>query len=264
MPEISVGAQTKAPKITVVTSMKDEGPYILDWVSHYLALGVSDFVIFTNDCSDQTDHILRCLNRMGIVHHRFNRVMRRGPQKSALMWAEYEPAVRNANWLMVIDVDEYLQINTGDKTLPGLIRRHPEADAISFVWRIYGNADVAHLDQAPVPLGFTLTEHENSTAEDNRFFKTLFRNSSKFVRMGVHRPFLSETARDLHWVLPDGQRLTEEQIQSALFVSESYGYGAAQLNHYALRSMDSMLNKRLRGRANHHQKRHRRCLLEAL
>ena len=126
-------ARDRAPKITVVTTMKDEGPYILDWIAHYRSLGVTDFVVFTNDCSDPTDHILRCLNRLGCVHHRFNRVMRRGPHKSALMWAQYEPAVREADWVMVIDVDECLQIDAGDGTLPGLINMYPEVDAISFV-----------------------------------------------------------------------------------------------------------------------------------
>ncbi len=240
------------PKITVVTTMKDEGPYILDWISHYLSLGVTDFVVFTNDCSDPTDHILRILNQMGVIEHRFNRVMRRGPHKSALMWAGYEPTVRDSDWLMVIDVDEFLQINTGDGTLPGLIKDFPEADAISFVWRVFGNAGVKHIDSTPVPMGFTLTQERQGTAKENRFFKTMHRNTSKFERLGVHRPFLSETAKDVRWILPDGSRLTEKQIETALFVYEHYGYAGAQLNHYALRSMDALLNKKARGRANHH------------
>ncbi|OED48424.1 hypothetical protein AB838_10890 [Rhodobacteraceae bacterium (ex Bugula neritina AB1)] len=108
-----------SPNVVVVTSMKDEGPYILDWISHYKSIGVSDFVVFTNDCSDPTDHILRCLHRMGVIEHRFSRVMRRGPQKSALMWAESEPKVAAADWVMVVDVDEYLLVNSGDGLLTG-------------------------------------------------------------------------------------------------------------------------------------------------
>lgn len=240
------------PKITVVTTMKDEGPYILDWIAHYKTLGVTDFVVFTNDCSDSTDHILRCLNRAGVVEHRFNRVMRRGPHKSALMWAQYEQTVLESDWIMVIDVDEYLQINSGDGTLPGLIDQYPEADAISFVWRVFGNAGVKEIEATPVPQNFTLTQHERGDINENRFFKTMHRNTSKFERLGVHRPFLAEDAKDVRWILPNGQRLTEEQIATALFVYEDYGYEGAQLNHYALRSQDALLNKKARGRANHH------------
>ena len=247
-------ARDRAPKITVVTTMKDEGPYILDWIAHYRSLGVTDFVVFTNDCSDPTDHILRCLNRLGCVHHRFNRVMRRGPHKSALMWAQYEPAVREADWVMVIDVDEYLKIDVGDGTLPGLIKMYPEVDAISFVWRVFGNAGIQEITDTPVPLQFTKAIAHEGAATENRFFKTLHRNSPKFARLGVHRPFLADGPKGINWILPDGTSLTEEEIEKALFAVGHYGYAGAQLNHYALRSLDGFLVKKLRGRANHHTK----------
>lgn len=183
------------PKVVVVTTMKDEGAYILDWISHYKALGVDDFVIFTNDCSDPTDHILRCLHRMGLAEHRFSRVMRRGPHKSALMWAEYEPKVANADWVLVIDVDEYLHINSG-VSLPQLLaeRAAAGADAVSFVWRIFGNAGVRTVDDGPVPLTFLRAESERGGADELRYFKTAFRNNGKFARMG-RAPAVSGGAR---------------------------------------------------------------------
>lgn len=245
--------RTGAPSVAVVTTMKDEGAYILDWISHYKALGVDDFVIFTNDCSDPTDHILRCLHRMGVVEHRFSRVMRRGPHKSALMWAEYEPKVANADWVLVIDVDEFLQINSGGGSLPGLLaeREAAGADAVSFVWRVFGNAGVETADHAPVPQAFVRAEAEAGSGDEHRFFKTAFKNNGKFDRMGVHRPFLAAAPEDVNWQLADGTRLTREEAAGALFVRGGFGYDAAQLNHYALRSRDGFLNKKARGRANH-------------
>lgn len=245
--------QSAAPSVVVVTTMKDEGAYILDWISHYKALGVDEFVIFTNDCSDPTDHILRCLHRMGVVEHRFSRVMRRGPHKSALMWAGYEPKVAQADWVLVIDVDEYLQINEGDASLPQLlaIRAEGGADAVSFVWRVFGNAGVETADHGPVPQVFAQAEPETGAADEHRFFKTAYRNNGKFDRLGVHRPFLAVPASEVNWQLADGTRLPPTEIEGALFVREAYGYSAAQLNHYALRSRDGFLNKKARGRANH-------------
>lgn len=242
-----------APKVVIVTTMKDEGAYILDWISHYKALGVDDFVIFTNDCSDQTDHILRCLHRMEVVEHRFNRVMRRGPHKSALMWAEYEPKVRQADWVLVIDVDEYLQINEPDVSLPELLGARAESgvDAVSFVWRVFGNAGVGTADHGPVPQVFVRAEPEAGGVNDYRYFKTAFRNNGRFARMGVHRPFLAVSPAEVNWQLADGTRLPKTEVAEALLVRGGYGYAAAQLNHYALRSRDGFLTKRARGRANH-------------
>ncbi|MGR3713249.1 MAG: glycosyltransferase family 2 protein [Shimia sp.] len=242
-----------APKVTVVTTMKDEGAYILDWVAHYKALGATDIVVFTNDCSDQTDLILRNLNRMGEIHHRFNRVMKRGPHKSALMWAQHEPVVQDADYLLVVDVDEFLQIGVGDGTFKALIETHPDADAIALVWRIFGNAGIEEISETPVPVQFKQAEPEVPTADmrPHRFFKTLYRNNEKFNRMGVHRPFVEPEADDINWVTPDGTKLTDRQIKGALHLDEGFGYDVAQLNQYALRSLDSFLNKQRRGRANH-------------
>lgn len=236
----------------MVTTMKDEGPYILDWLAHYKTLGVEDFLVFTNDCSDPTDHILRHLNKKGIIEHRFNRVMRRGPHKSALMWAQYEPVVTNSDWIFVADVDEFLHIPYGDGTLTGLLAAHPDIDAMSFVWRIFGNAGVGPLTDTSVPLQFHLAQPFEPAKRDRRMFKTIYRNSEKFNRLGVHRPFLSDGPDGIKWVLPDGTPFSEEQIVKGLTLKAPFGYEAAQLNHYALRSVDGFLNKKARGRANHH------------
>lgn len=239
------------PNITLVTTMKDEGPYILDWVAHYKSIGVQNIMVFTNDCTDPTDHILRILNAKGIVHHRFSRVMRRGPHKSALMWAGYEPVVREADWIFVADVDEYLQINAADGTLPGLLNSFPDIDAMSFVWRIFGNAGIDKIEDRPVPLQFLRTEPLEPGAKDLRMFKTIYKNCDKFSRLGVHRPFLADGPKGIRWVLPDGTPFSEEQVEGGLTLEGPWGYEGAQLNHYALRSLDAFINKKARGRANH-------------
>ena len=56
-------------KYTVVSTMKNEAPYIIDWVAHYKALGFDDILVCTNDCTDQTVEILQRLQEMGLVTH---------------------------------------------------------------------------------------------------------------------------------------------------------------------------------------------------
>ncbi|MBL4751427.1 MAG: glycosyltransferase family 2 protein [Amylibacter sp.] len=41
--------------------MKNEGPYLLEWVAHHKALGFDHIVVCTNDCEDFTVEILKCL-----------------------------------------------------------------------------------------------------------------------------------------------------------------------------------------------------------
>jgi hypothetical protein len=57
------------PPITLVTAMRNEGPFVLEWIAHHKALGVTAFVIVTNDCDDGTDALLDRLAEAGEVVH---------------------------------------------------------------------------------------------------------------------------------------------------------------------------------------------------
>ena len=59
-------------RVTAVSMMKDEGPFVLEWVAHHLAIGFTDLVVYTNDCSDGTEDMLIRLEELGLVHHRRN------------------------------------------------------------------------------------------------------------------------------------------------------------------------------------------------
>ncbi|MGB8813172.1 MAG: glycosyltransferase family 2 protein, partial [Paracoccaceae bacterium] len=41
-------------RTAIVTTMKNEGPFILEWIAYHRMIGVDDFLIYTNDCSDGT------------------------------------------------------------------------------------------------------------------------------------------------------------------------------------------------------------------
>ncbi len=53
------------PTLLTFTVMKNEGPFILEWVAWQRLMGVDHILVFTNDCDDGTDAILDELDRMG-------------------------------------------------------------------------------------------------------------------------------------------------------------------------------------------------------
>ncbi|MEO0693576.1 MAG: glycosyltransferase family 2 protein, partial [Pseudomonadota bacterium] len=59
-------------RFLIVTNMKNEGPYILEWMAHHLALGFGHVIAVTNDCVDGTDEILQRLQALGHVTHLIN------------------------------------------------------------------------------------------------------------------------------------------------------------------------------------------------
>jgi len=243
-------------RLTLVTAMKNEGPYILDWVAHNRALGVTDILAYTNDCEDGTDQLLSLLGEAG-VRHRDNpyRTSGKVPQYAAFRAAEQEPVVENADWLMTLDVDEYLNIHAGEGMLSDLLEAVPQAHAISVPWRMFGNADLATFSDRPVVEQFTRCAPEYAPRPLQAWaFKTLYRNEGLFRRLGVHRPKgLVRGFRDtLVWVDATGRRLPPTVWDKAWRMSKAqWGYTYATLNHYAVRSAESFLVKRERGKVNH-------------
>lgn len=131
-------------RVTLVATLKDEGPYLLEWLAHHRLIGFTDFVLFSNDCSDGTNLMLNRLDRMGVVRHFDNpQGPRMDPQRSALSRAARMDVVRASDWVCVIDADEFLSVTTGDGTVGALIDACPDADAISVNWRIMGSAGEA-------------------------------------------------------------------------------------------------------------------------
>ncbi|MEJ2036042.1 MAG: glycosyltransferase family 2 protein, partial [Maritimibacter sp.] len=43
------------PRITAITCVKDEGAFLIEWLAHHRGVGFTDFLIFSNDCSDGTE-----------------------------------------------------------------------------------------------------------------------------------------------------------------------------------------------------------------
>uniref|UniRef100_UPI00235669E2 glycosyltransferase family 2 protein n=1 Tax=Rhodosalinus sediminis TaxID=1940533 RepID=UPI00235669E2 len=135
----------------IVACMKNEAPYIVEWVAYHRAIGVDDFLIYTNDCEDGTDALLARLDALGVVRHRTNDAWQgNSPQQHALDRARAEPVVRDAAWLMHIDVDEFVNVRCGDGTLDAFLARGPEATNVAMTWRLFGRSGVARLEDRVV------------------------------------------------------------------------------------------------------------------
>ncbi|KIN70655.1 Glycosyl transferase, group 2 family protein [Sulfitobacter noctilucae] len=238
---------------TVVSTMKNEGPYIIDWVSHYKTLGFDNILVCTNDCTDTTVEILLRLQEMGLVTQHSTIVRGAGIHRSALRQASRRyDIVLDAKWVFVCDVDEYLNIHMGDGSVQALVDGSGgNTDVISIPWRIFGPNDVESFEDTPVTQQFLKGEHpwdETERPTTGKFVKSIYTNQHKFQRMGLHAPVvLDEHMAGTKRVLPGGA----DYVVNGKRTDNPPLFEHAQVNHYALRSKDSFLIKRARGRANH-------------
>ena len=248
---------TAAGRTAIVTTMKNEGPFILEWLAWHRAIGVDDFLIYTNDCTDGTEAFLDLLQQKGLVQHRDNPFRKTGlpPQHAALKAAESEPLIQGAGWIICMDVDEFINIHIGDGTLPALYAALGGANMISLTWRLFGNADVAEFEDRFITEQFPLCAEEVCRKPHHAWgFKTLFRNIGIYKKLGVHRPkgLKPDLWDQIHWLNGSGRRMPRGMLRNGWRSTvTTYGYDWVSLNHYALRSAESFLVKRDRGRVNH-------------
>src|SRR5689334_14422877 len=62
-------------RILLAATMRNEGPYILEWVAYHLAIGFTDLAICTNDCVDASPALLERLEELRLVTHLANPVV---------------------------------------------------------------------------------------------------------------------------------------------------------------------------------------------
>ena len=103
-------------KITAVTTQKNEGAFLLEWIAYHKIIGFTDIVILSNDCEDGSDEMLDHLSKSGEIIHLRNDgpYDDRGIQFAALKLADRQKAVKEADWIMHLDIDEFLNIHVGE------------------------------------------------------------------------------------------------------------------------------------------------------
>ncbi len=244
-------------RVCAILTVRNEGAFLLDWIAHHRACGVTHFVVASNDCDDGTDAMLdRLAGITGWLAHLPNPgPWKRGVQFAALDLAAGHPFVTGADWVLPLDIDEFVNVHAGDRTIPALVAACPGATAIALTWRLFGNAGVVTWDGRPVPEVFTrAAPRALPWPWRAHLFKTLVRNDGTYGRPGVHRPRAPDPARiaDAVWVDGSGRRLPPRYARSGLFTPPgSDCHGLVQLNHYALGAADSFILKADRGRAVH-------------
>lgn len=250
---------THKPRILVTSCLRNEGPYLIDWLAHLIGAGVSDFRLYTNDCTDGTDAMLDLLQDAGVLTH-----IRHTPDAGeSIQWHGFRDAWKSdqrkaADWIMACDVDEYPNIKLGQGTFGDLLDALPEGtDGVVLPWRLFGNSGHHELDDQPVTERFTRSMTPQCAYPiAATFFKTLIRCDGPFNQLGVHRP--SQKSPDKaglpNWVdgslrpLPDW--FARQPSRLSLFGANA-GRDLVELNHYSLRSCAEYLVKRTRGLPNH-------------
>lgn len=243
----------------MITSMRNEAPYILEWIAYHKNIGVDGFLIYSNDCDDGTDVLLDRLDTMGIITHiRNDKITKAGVQWSALKRADKHPMKAQAEWILFADVDEFVNIKVGRGHLNDLLAAVPDATAFALMWQNFGNNGRVEIEDDLVLEQFTKCARLPCYVPlTGSMFKTLFKNDGSYEKLGIHRPKkrVQNDPSQIHWVNGSGHPLGERYVDNITFTYGALGgVDLACLNHYSLKSAKAFLAKTLRGLPNRSDK----------
>lgn len=233
-----------------MTCIRDEGPWLLDWIAHHRAHGFTDFLIASHDCTDGSDALLDALDADGVITHLpFAPKGAKAVQWQALELLGAHEGYTSADVAMFFDVDEYLVLRDGVSLSDVL----PEgADAAPLRWHLFGSSGHAVWEDRPVTERFTRSVPDGTPLPAGHMFKTLHRPAA-FNGLGVHRP--KGRAR---WQFASGGRapMGFEETQAIIhLLGVPQADEVAWLNHYAVRSIEEFVLKSARGLPNHTERK---------
>jgi hypothetical protein len=215
--------------VVVVCIVKDEGPYLEEWIAYHVALGVDHFLIYDNGSTDGSAELLERYQNHGLVT-RIDWPLRGG------QLAAYNHALRFlgpiADWLAFYDVDEFL-VPLLDDDIPAFLARFPGA-AVVRVPRLEFGYSGHRTPPADLALD-AYTEVANVLDLD----PDLPPRVKSVVRPGA------VSAIDIHLAFPADVPPPGVPTQTV----EEAVRGVAQLNHYYTRSFEEFEAKRFRGSA---------------
>lgn len=244
---------------TIMSMMKDEGHSLVEWVAYHSHIGFDNICVYTNDCADGTDAMLMRLEELGWVRHFRNDVPEGAkPQPHALTLGTDNPEVMDSEWVLVMDADEFLSIKCGRGWIGDLVERIPsEAQAMAITWRFFGSSGITEWNPG-------LTIESYTRAAPDKFkkgwgVKTLFR-PYRDIKLGIHRPSIKKAKQDPAnaklmfdqlWVNGSGEAMPDEfSLSGWRSTKPTLGYKLAEMNHYAVKSYEAYLLRRVRGNVN--------------
>ncbi|MEI2685702.1 MAG: glycosyltransferase family 2 protein [Cypionkella sp.] len=237
----------------LISSIKDEGPFLLEWVAHHLVLGFDQIAIASNDCRDGSDALLAALDGAGYITHVAN-VLQPGdiPQHAGYERIRQRLELLPEDWLMMLDADEFLNVHCGAGRVADLTARaDQEIDIIALSGM--GFTDAPEINWRPGAICARFPHRLPLRHKANAAVKSLTRGTARFAGIHNHHMVGYSARPPLVVMRGDGARFElarnlpiYKQLRNLPL--REITHRLAQYNHYLIKTWDSFLLRRDRGR----------------
>ena len=238
---------TPGLRLAIAAILRNEGPYLLEWIAWHRALGIDRFFLADNLSDDGSGPLFAALDAAGIAScFAFPGTPGAPPQLPA--YAEILARFgAEADWIAFIDADEFLLPAPPARALLPLVAAldRPEVGAIAVNWAVYGSAGELRAREGLVTERFPA--RAGREAPLNLHYKTILRPAA--FAGTHHSPHLFRLRPDFAAVHADGGPV-EAASARRHGLSRRVVWAPLRLNHYVVKSRAEFFERKLvRGRA---------------
>ncbi len=251
------------PQVVLVSAMRNEGPFVLEWLAYHRVIGIDQVVVVSNGSTDGSDDLLAALDAAGeITFLRTTPGRGLAPQDAAVQAFETQVGYRPDAWYLWLDADEFLNVHVGDRTVQALVSAIGPASGLMLNWRLFGSGGNDTFPGRYVSADFTGASKTDFVA--NLETKPLFRFGDRFEGFSVNaaglprvkpgasaEDCLGGNGKPLDLGAPRTRAWLEGRPmpgRNNLASRREYGWALAQVNHYSVRTPDHFRLKASRGR----------------
>lgn len=165
-------------ELAVVAIMKNEGPYLREWIEYHRIVGMEKFYLYNNDSTDDTVEILKPYVDSGVVEL----IDFPGERKQLPAYADCIARHKmDARWLAVIDLDEFIVPDSGgDKITDVLNMQSRKVSQVLARWVMYGSN--GHVEK---PAGLVVESYTKRAKKQTWHYKAII-NPRLVHRMDCH------------------------------------------------------------------------------
>lgn len=247
----SKSEQAHGPKVILVGKAKNEGPYLLEWIAYHYALGIDHILLVTNDLDDGSELLLQKLHDHGVVTFKDVTDLPVGDSigRRAHKAAFNEKTLHDHDWVLVLDIDEFLVLKNHNN-IKDFISGFEHCDAVVLYWRLFGSSGKVEAEPDKLVIEtFTGALSIERTPTDN--IKAISKVKS-LKGLGAHictynhdEVTISNANGELLLNKVPCNEVRKNVYHNPLAVEPNFEN--AQVNHYAIKSVEDYLSKQVRG-----------------
>ena len=224
--------------IVVASMFKNERTIIKEWLEHYIKEGTAHFYLLDNGSDDNySDEIKPYLDKITLIKDPYRKNL--GTQDELLNKHFLEKIKKEAKWVLVIDIDEYVYSRNGINTIHDYINTLPEdISQIILPWKMFGSNGLIN---QPLNIISSFTMKENSNKFLNRITKFHAGHSKSLT--------LTKTLLNLSTHMSSfstGKRVYSDLVNYDEFKNYDIDKQFLHINHYTHMSYDYYTNIKIK------------------